>query len=79
MLIERHLSRFVAEVGAAGRLQVEVGTVRGDTRWLPNAHPQQIVDAVHLGHRDGPKTRADLHRSQRQRWEWQIYVIPGES
>ena len=39
---------FIAEVGAAGRFEAEVGTIRGDARRLPNAHPQQIVDAAHL-------------------------------
>lgn len=39
---------FIAEVGAAGCFEAEVGTIRGDARRLPNAHPQQIVDAAHL-------------------------------
>lgn len=78
VLIERHPSRFVAEVGAAGRLQAEMGTIRGDAWWLPNAHSQQIVDAAHLWHCDGPEARADLHRSQRQRWEWEINVLSEE-
>lgn len=68
VLIQQHLPQFVTEVGAAGRLEVEMGIVRGNTRWLPDAHPQQIADTTHLGHRQGPKARTNLYRSQRQRW-----------
>lgn len=60
---------IVAEVGAVGRLEAEMGIVRRNTRWLPDAHPEQTAGATYLGPGDGQEARADLHRPQRQRWE----------